>query len=259
LLEEIAVGIMGEGDAHRFAGWVMDNTQANIAAMMVHEERRPEWVSVGCAGHCAALSMNDFCTFYKTSVRYSSSWGVEWLDTTNKQAHMAANYLNNSGCAKAIVHQHQLKIYGAKKAIVVSVPTQFGTNQFVMTGLGRSQAALKQAASDTECDKLDSKAKQAGEMFSWYTLWANLSRATAFLQPFNDFIHQNEAGRPALVCMKVSFSWTGMCAVPCSSGRLQNPRQLRGRIAHLGATAGQPAQQRAAAAAAARTCCGLHA
>jgi hypothetical protein len=43
LLEEMAVGIMGGEDrAHRFAGWVMDNTRANVAAMSILEERRPE-------------------------------------------------------------------------------------------------------------------------------------------------------------------------------------------------------------------------
>jgi hypothetical protein len=199
LLEEMAVGIMGGEDAaHRFAGWVMDNTRANVAAMGILEERRPEWVSVGCTGHCAALAMKDFCKFLKTSGRYSSSWGVEWLDATNRDANTAANYLNDSGCAKAIVHQHQLEIYGAKKAIVVSVPTRFGTNQFVMQGLERSQAALKQAASDPKWDRLDGKAQKVGELFSSCTFWTNLGRATAFLQPFNDYIHQMEADRPAL-------------------------------------------------------------
>jgi hypothetical protein len=199
LLEEMAVGIMGgEDDAHRFAGWVMDNTRANVAAMSILEERRPEWVSVGCTGHCAALAMKDFCKFFKTSGRYSSSWGVEWLDTTNRDANTAANYLNDSGCAKAIVHRHQQEIYGAKKAIAVSVPTRFGTNQFVMQGLEHSKAALKQAASDPKWDKLDGKAKKVGELFSSCTFWDNLRRATAFLQPFNDYIHQIEADRPAL-------------------------------------------------------------
>jgi hypothetical protein len=60
-LEEMAVGIMGgEGEAHRFAGWVMDNTCTSVAAMSILEEWRPEWVSVGCTGHCAALSIKDF-------------------------------------------------------------------------------------------------------------------------------------------------------------------------------------------------------
>jgi hypothetical protein len=60
------------------------------------------------------------------------------------------------------VYQHQQEIFGAKKAIAVSVPTALGTNQFVRTGLQRSKAALKQAASDPKWDKLGGKAKQVG-------------------------------------------------------------------------------------------------
>jgi hypothetical protein len=68
LLEDMAVGIMGEGDAQKFAGWVMDSTCDSVADMSILEERRPEWVSVGCTGHCAALSMKDFCSYNKTIV-----------------------------------------------------------------------------------------------------------------------------------------------------------------------------------------------
>jgi hypothetical protein len=92
---------------------------------------------VGCTAHCAALATKDFCKFLKTTGRYTSSWGVEWLDATNRDTNTAANYLNDSGSAKAIVHQHQHEIYGGKKAIAVSVPNRFGTNQFVMEGLDR--------------------------------------------------------------------------------------------------------------------------
>jgi hypothetical protein len=57
------------------------------------------------------------------------------------------------------VYQHQQEIYGAKKAIAVSVPNRLGTNQFVMTDLQRSKAALKQAASNPKWDNFGGKAK----------------------------------------------------------------------------------------------------
>jgi hypothetical protein len=46
------------------------------------------------------------------------------------------------------------------------VPIRFGTQQFVMKGLERSKAALKQAVSDPTWEKLDCKAKKVRELFS---------------------------------------------------------------------------------------------
>jgi hypothetical protein len=58
LLDEMVVGVMGEEDqAHRFAGWVMDNARATVAAMSILEEQRPDWASVGCTEHYASLPM----------------------------------------------------------------------------------------------------------------------------------------------------------------------------------------------------------
>jgi hypothetical protein len=160
LLEEMGVGIMGgEEKASGFAGWVIDNTRANMSAISILAEHRPEWINVGCTAHGVALAMKDFCSFTKTAGRFSSAWGIEWLKQTNSDANTAANYLNDSSSAKALLHNHQKQVYGTRQAIAVSVPTRFGTNQFVMKGLERSKAALIQAASDRSWGILDGKAE----------------------------------------------------------------------------------------------------
>jgi hypothetical protein len=160
LLEEVGVDIMGgEDKAEGLAGWVIDNTRANMSAISILANQRPEWVNVGCTAHGVALAMKDFCNFSKTSGRFSTAWGIEWLKRINDEANTAANYLGDSSSAKAILHSHQKEIYGTKKALAVSVPTRFGTNHFVMKGLERSKAALVQAASDMRWGNLDGKAQ----------------------------------------------------------------------------------------------------
>jgi hypothetical protein len=143
----------------------------------------------------------------KISGSFSSSCGVDSLDAPNKDANTIANYLNDSGCSKAIVHQHQQEIYGAKQAIAVSVPTRFRTNQVVMK---KASSAPKQPQVGSVRPKMGEtgwQAKNVGELFSSCTFWANPSRATVFLQPFHDYIHQMEADRPALGRVYKGLFW----------------------------------------------------
>jgi hypothetical protein len=52
LLEEVGVDIMeGDDKAEGLAGWVIDNTRANMSAISILANQRPEWVNVGCTAH----------------------------------------------------------------------------------------------------------------------------------------------------------------------------------------------------------------
>jgi hypothetical protein len=77
LLEEVGVDIMGREDkAEGLAGWVIDNTRANMSAISILASQRPEWVNVRCTAHGVALAMKDFCNFTKTSGHFSTAWGI---------------------------------------------------------------------------------------------------------------------------------------------------------------------------------------
>jgi hypothetical protein len=161
LLSKIGSEIMG-GDEHAcdFAGWVADNTRTNHAALKRLEQTQPKWVNVGCIAHGVALSMKDFCKFSRSQGRYSIEWGVQWLAAVNNDANMLANYLNDSSSARFLLRTEQKEIYGSPRNIVVSVPTRFATNFFVMQSIQRNKAALLQACGDPSWENLGGKSKE---------------------------------------------------------------------------------------------------
>jgi hypothetical protein len=59
-----------------FAGWTLDNTRGNLAAMRKVETLRPEWVNVGFSAHGFALATKDFCKHNRTKGRHSAERGV---------------------------------------------------------------------------------------------------------------------------------------------------------------------------------------
>jgi hypothetical protein len=199
LLSQTGAEIMG-GVQHSagFAGWVIDNTRSNHAAIRSLQETQPEWVNVGCIAHGTALAMKDFCKFSRSQGRHSTEWGVQWLTSINKDANMLANFVHDSSAAKALLRSLQKEVYGAPRAITVSVPTRFATNFLVMQSIQRSKAALLQACADDEWSDLGGKCKEAQAVLERADFWRLLSLAISFLQPFSDFIHQIEADRPAL-------------------------------------------------------------
>jgi hypothetical protein len=199
LLSQIGAEIMG-GVQHSagFAGWVIDNTRSNHAAIRSLQETQPEWVNVGCIAHGTALAMKDFCKFSRSQGRHSTEWGVQWLTSVNKDANMLANFVHDSSAAKALLRSLQKEVYGAPRAVTVSVPTRFATNFFVMQSIQRNKAALLQACSHEEWAELGGKCKDAQDVLQRADFWRLLKLAISFLQPFSDFIHQIEADRPAL-------------------------------------------------------------
>jgi hypothetical protein len=198
-MESKALEIMkGEQEADNFAGWTIDNTRTNMAALQILAHERPKWINCGCIAHGLALAMKDFCRCFKTRGCNSKTWGAQWIATVNDATNSMANYLNDSGAAKALLHHYQIEVYGKKLSIDVSVPTRFATNLFVMRSIQRSKAALVQAASDSEWLSLGGKSDEVKESIDQVTFWSHLKNAIEFLQPFSDMIHQIEADRPAL-------------------------------------------------------------
>jgi hypothetical protein len=198
-MESKALDIMkGEQEADNFAGWTIDNTRTNMAALQILAHERPKWINCGCIAHGLALAMKDLCRCFKTRVCNSKTWGAQWIATVNDATNFMANYLNNSGAAKALLDHYQIEVYGKKLSIDVSVPTRFATNLFVMRSIQRSKAALVQAASDSEWLSLGGKSDEVKESIDQVTFWSHLKNANEFLQPFSDMIHQIEADRPAL-------------------------------------------------------------
>jgi hypothetical protein len=90
LLSEAGCEVMGGKEhAPNFAGWTLDNTQTNRAAMTLLETEHPTWVCVGCAAHGIHLAMKDFC-------KHSFSRGrtaMKWLADVNKDANTIASHL----------------------------------------------------------------------------------------------------------------------------------------------------------------------
>lgn len=64
LLDEQAT-LMTGGDPSRLAGWLLDNTKANWTAMMLLQDKYPEWIMRGCLAHGLSLAMKDFAAFTK--------------------------------------------------------------------------------------------------------------------------------------------------------------------------------------------------
>lgn len=161
ILTNAAIDIIGgEEHAADFGGWCVDGTKANRLAIRDLELHHPEWINTTCVAHGGALAIKDFCKVTKGAGRYGKTFGCKWISEVNDQANTVANYVQDSGNAKAIVHKHQLAIYGAKRAIDVNAPTRFATNVFVQKGVDRSSAALKQACTDSAWAKLGGKSAQ---------------------------------------------------------------------------------------------------
>jgi hypothetical protein len=73
LLSEVGAEIMGGvQNAAGFAGWMIDNTRSNHAAIRILEETQPEWVNVGRIAHETALAVWDFCKFSRSQGRHST-------------------------------------------------------------------------------------------------------------------------------------------------------------------------------------------
>lgn len=226
ILSAAGMDIMGSEEcAAEFGGWCIDGTKANRSAIRLLEVEHPTWVNTTCVAHGGALAIKDFCKTVKTAGRYSKTYGCQWIKDANEKANTIANYVQDSGIAKVIVHRHQQEIYGTKKAIEVSAPTRFGSHVFVQKGVQRSSAALKQAASDPAWGDLGGKSAQVCYYCSFEqgiavqcigcacakgsahmrlivqveqtiadaVFWDHLRHSITFLQPFSDFIHQIEA------------------------------------------------------------------
>lgn len=54
---------MTAGQPERLAGWVLDNTKANWAAMALLQLAHPDWIMRGCLAHGLSLAMKDLTVF----------------------------------------------------------------------------------------------------------------------------------------------------------------------------------------------------
>jgi hypothetical protein len=108
LLESKALEIMkDEQQADKFAGWTIDSTRTNMKALQILSHERPKWINCGCIAHGLVLAMKDFCRCLKTHGCNIKTWGVQWIATVNDATNTMANYLNDSGPAKAMLHHYQ--------------------------------------------------------------------------------------------------------------------------------------------------------
>jgi hypothetical protein len=204
LLEETAVKTMGsEQNAAQFGGWTIDNTRTNKAAISILENKRPDWINLGCVAHCTALAIKDFCKVVKTGGCTSTTFGCKWLKEVNDEANEAANFINDSGNAKC-QQRFQVEVYGRKLAVDVSVPTRSATNLFVMVGIQQSKAALVQAVSSQEWLNLDGKATQ-GNAHSSQTV-------SQYSLPRKGLTHSVTAGVGMVVERACSHKPLSMCA-----------------------------------------------
>ena len=63
--------LMTDGKPERLAGFLLDNTKANWAAMKILQEEHPEWIMRGCIAHGLSLAMKDLTTFTRGMKRSS--------------------------------------------------------------------------------------------------------------------------------------------------------------------------------------------
>jgi hypothetical protein len=130
-------------------------------------------------------------------------FGLKWADHTLKNANTIANFLNDSGPAKFIVHRLQDEIYHCRKQIVVNVPTRFATNFLVLQSVHDSKQAIIQAVSTEAWAALGGKAQAVKDIAEHQLpdasfFWENVVMLLELLRPFADAIHQLEADRPML-------------------------------------------------------------
>jgi hypothetical protein len=112
LLESKALKInKGEQAADSFAGWTTANKRTNMTAFHILLER-PKWINYGCFAHGLALAMKGFCRCFKTRGCNSKTWGAQWIATVKDATNSIANYLNDMGAAKALLHRYQREVYG---------------------------------------------------------------------------------------------------------------------------------------------------
>jgi hypothetical protein len=79
LLSEAGCEVMGGKEhAPNFAGWTLDNTRTNRAAMTLLETEHPTWACVGCAAHGVHLAMKNFCKHSFSRGRTAMEWGIKW-------------------------------------------------------------------------------------------------------------------------------------------------------------------------------------
>jgi hypothetical protein len=125
---------------------------------------------------------------------------VPWIKASNDACNVLASYLNNSLPSKKIIQRSQREGYSRTKQKVVSVPTRFATNLFVIKCVLENKAAILQALSDASWKQLGGKkSREVRELFlANETLWVQIESRCRFLQPFSDLIHHIKADRPAL-------------------------------------------------------------
>lgn len=101
---------MSGGDCGRIAGWILDNTKANWAAMKQLATEHPDWIMRGCIAHGLALAMKDFTKFTagRGQAAKQNTWGLKWAEATLAAANKIANYINDSPAAKQQVRSSQL-------------------------------------------------------------------------------------------------------------------------------------------------------
>jgi hAT family C-terminal dimerisation region len=136
-------------------------------------------------------------------------WGLEWAADTLRLCNKIANFLNDSGPAKAAVQSAQVALYGKKQQITVNVPTRFASNFFVVESIFKSKAALVQAVGAEAWSAAGGPGGSGGTGATMKAIierafpgseffWENVELLLELLRAFSDAIHQLEADRPML-------------------------------------------------------------
>jgi hypothetical protein len=186
LLSTTGAEIMGgEAQASGFGGWTVDNTRTNMAALSRLEVSRPTWICVGCIAHGLSLAITDFAGQMKsTKGRGSQTFGCQWLADTNHAANANANYVQDSGSARALLHKQQQEIYGARRSIDVSIPTRFVTNLFV-------RKVFYQRTADTPKNWIEMPHGQAETYYSTACSSTGTSRPANYRRPTTLLVMQD--------------------------------------------------------------------
>jgi hypothetical protein len=88
------------GDQHRLLGFVMDNTKANRAAMVLLSNEFKHLINIGCQAHGLSLMIKDMAKD-KSSI----------VSKTLDRASILVNAINNSEKLRALVQEKQRAEY----------------------------------------------------------------------------------------------------------------------------------------------------
>jgi hypothetical protein len=200
----------------KLIGWILENTKANWSAMLLLQKKYPKWLLRGCLAHGLHASMKDIATYKKGTGQQArdNTFGLEWADKVVMLCHKLANYIQDSGPAKAMVNKAQELEYGARRSIDVPAPTRWCSNFMVAKSVLASKQALQTTVRTQACSEsfsgeslttaqlitemVENTRKTSRNSPQPFYFWEKVTLFVELFQPFSDAIHQVEADLPFL-------------------------------------------------------------